>query len=351
MAQARHSPQTISWFWDLYQRGLLDLDPPYQRKSVWNSVYKAYFIDTLLLEYPAPAIFLFSEVDPSGKTKHSVVDGKQRLVTIFDFVQDRFPVGERAELTALRGKYFRELADEVKVKFWSYQFSVEYLPTSDENAINSIFDRINRNVAKLTPQELRHARFDGAFISTAEKLTEWLSLVSSDFPRITPSSRNQMKDVEFVANLLLLLEEGPKGYSVIELDTAFTDRDEAWEGQEIYEERFRKVTYEIVKIIDHPDGNPIKSSRLRNQSDFYSLFGAIDDLQRENKMPSTPAAIQRLLAFLEVVDDEDRRTTSTQAKKYYEAARSASNLGFNRKHRIETMTAVLLGNFKSVDTQ
>jgi hypothetical protein len=44
MAQARHSPQTISWFWDLYQRGLLELDPPYQRKSVWNNVYKAYFI-------------------------------------------------------------------------------------------------------------------------------------------------------------------------------------------------------------------------------------------------------------------------------------------------------------------
>ena len=205
MAQARHSPQTISWFWDLFQRELLDLDPPYQRKSVWNSTYKAYFVDTLLLEYPAPAIFLFSVIDPSGRTKHSVVDGKQRLVTIFDFVQDRFPVGENAELTNLRGQYFSELHNDVKIKFWSYQFSVEYLTTSDENAINSIFDRINRNVAKLTPQELRHARFDGQFITRSEKLTEWLALKSPDFPRIAPASRSQMKDVEFVANLLLLL--------------------------------------------------------------------------------------------------------------------------------------------------
>ena len=149
---------------------------------------------------------------------HSVVDGKQRLVTIFDFVKDRFPVGDKAELSALRGKYFSQLDDQVKVRFWSYQFSVEYLPTSDEKAINSIFDRINRNVAKLTPQELRHPRFDGAFIIQAEKLTAWLDRESPDFPRITQTSRNQMKDVEFVANLLLLLEEGPKGYSVEELD-------------------------------------------------------------------------------------------------------------------------------------
>ena len=351
MAQARHSPQTISWFWDLYQRDLLDLDPPYQRKSVWNSVYKSYFIDTILLEYPAPAIFLFSEIDPSGKTRHSVVDGKQRLLTIFDFVRDRFPVGEKAELTALRGKYFSELADDVKVRFWSYQFSVEYLPTSDENAINSIFDRINRNVAKLTPQELRHARYDGAFISSAEKLTDWLSRVSPDFPRITPTSRKQMKDVEFIANLLLLLEEGPKGYSVIELDEAFTNRDEAWDGQENYEERFKAVTHEIVNIINNPVGVPIRSSRMRNQSDFYSLFGAVDDLMRQNKLPQPQTSSDRLTGFLEVVDDEGRRAKSTQAKKYYEAARSASNLGFNRKFRIETITAVLLGHFKSDDAQ
>ncbi len=347
MAQARHSPQTISWFWDLYQRELLNLDPPYQRRSVWNAAYREYFIDTLLLEYPAPAIFLFSEVEPSGKTMHSVVDGKQRLVTIFDFVKDRFPVGDKAELSALRGKYFSQLDDQVKVRFWSYQFSVEYLPTSDEKAINSIFDRINRNVAKLTPQELRHARFDGAFIIQAEKLTAWLDRESPDFPRITQTSRNQMKDVEFVANLLLLLEEGPKGYSVEELDKAFSDRDQSWEGQETYEERFRRANHVIMKLLEEPDGGVIKSSRLRNQADFYSLFGAVEALQAASQLPATNDAARRLVEFLAVVEDEDGRSKSPQAQKYYEAARSASNLAANRKQRIDTMKLVLLGQFKS----
>jgi hypothetical protein len=53
--------QTIAWFWDLRQRDRLDMDPPYQRRSVWNQAFKNYFIDTVLLEYPAPAIFLYED--------------------------------------------------------------------------------------------------------------------------------------------------------------------------------------------------------------------------------------------------------------------------------------------------
>jgi uncharacterized protein with ParB-like and HNH nuclease domain len=75
--------QTIAWFWDLYQRTMLDLDPPYQRRSVWNQSYKDHFIDTILLGYPAPAIFLYEQISPEGTTLYHVVDGKQRMMTIF----------------------------------------------------------------------------------------------------------------------------------------------------------------------------------------------------------------------------------------------------------------------------
>src|SRR5215471_11342747 len=103
MVQLKSNSQTISWFWDLYNRKLLDLNPPYQRRSVWNQGYRDYFIDTILLEYPAPAIFLYQHIEPSGLTRYFVVDGKQRLATIFAFVSDEFPVADDAELTELRG--------------------------------------------------------------------------------------------------------------------------------------------------------------------------------------------------------------------------------------------------------
>jgi hypothetical protein len=105
----RQTLQTIAWFWDLHNRKLLDLDPPYQRRSVWTQAFKDYFVDTLLLRYPSPALFLYAEMRPDGRATYHVVDGKQRLTTIFDFVASQFPVSEKAQLTALRGRFFLTL--------------------------------------------------------------------------------------------------------------------------------------------------------------------------------------------------------------------------------------------------
>ena len=210
--------QKISWFWDHYQRRLLNLDPPYQRRSIWNQDYKDYFIDTILLGYPAPAIFLYEETEPDGRATYNVVDGKQRLSTIFEFISGEFPVPEKAGVTAVRGSYFEKMPDDIRVAFFNYKFSVEYIPSTDENVINEIFDRINRNTAKLSRQELRHARFDGDFLSSAELLTEYREEeLPANFPRIAPPSKRQMKDTEFTAELLLLLEVGSRNFSQDEL--------------------------------------------------------------------------------------------------------------------------------------
>jgi len=50
--------QDISWFLDQYEKGQLNLDPPYQRRSVWSAIDKRYFIDTILNGYPASPVFL-----------------------------------------------------------------------------------------------------------------------------------------------------------------------------------------------------------------------------------------------------------------------------------------------------
>jgi uncharacterized protein with ParB-like and HNH nuclease domain len=195
MSKRRQNFQNISWFLDLHKRDLLDLDPPFQRRSVWNQTYREQFVDTILLDYPAPAIFLFGRIDEHGGVTYQVVDGKQRLTSIFDFVESVFPVGERSEVASHRSRYFNELPQDTKISFFEYDFSVEYLPTNNEQVINNIFDRLNRNVVKLTGQELRHARFAGRFISEAESLADWLApRFSKPFPRIVESSRRQMKD-------------------------------------------------------------------------------------------------------------------------------------------------------------
>lgn len=340
--ERRQTTQSIAWFWDLYRRELLELDPPYQRRSVWSQTYKDYFVDTILLDYPAPAVFLYEDIDDDGIAEYSVVDGKQRLSTVFDFLSGDFPVSDAASVTSLRGLPFADLPSEVKKRFYSYQFAIEFLPTTDPGTLSNIFDRINRNVARLTPQELRHARFDGLFATKAEDLTELLQdELPQNFPRIAPASKRQMKDVEFVAQLMLLTERGIETYSQDDLDTAYSDRDEEWEDAARVDREFRSVLGALGTWAD--DLIAGEARRLRNQADFYSLYGAVLGLQREDRLPDERLAVARLERFMETVSSEELRQADDDAKRYFEAARSASNDVAQRRDRIRILTAVLTG--------
>lgn len=343
--ERRQNVQTISWLYDLFDRKRIDLDPPYQRKSVWTQKFKDYFIDTILLNYPAPAIFLYEEIGADGRSTYHVVDGKQRLTTIFEFIADYFPVSEQSKVVEHRGLYFSALPEQVKRLFWSYQFSIEYLPTSNDGLISDIFDRINRNVAKLSPQELRHARLDGVFITETERLAELMAdTLGKNFPRLAEQSRKQMKDVEMLASLCLLLELGAQSFSQSDLDKAFLDRDEVWDAKDDVARRLIAVFEYTKQLITDPLwGVVLSGSRLRNQVDFYSLVGAIDELAVRGELPASDVAAARLGEFVQDVDSEQSRVRATHLQGYYEAARSASSDRRSRETRIGVLKGVITG--------
>jgi hypothetical protein len=344
MAERRHNYQTVAWFWDQKLSGRLDMDPPYQRRSVWNQAYKDEFLDSVLMGYPAPGIFLHEELDAEGRVTYHVVDGRQRLGTLFEFREGRFPVGDSATKTELRGLYYDKLDLGIRESFWRYEFPCEYLGTTNSAAIDLVFNRLNKNVAKLSRQELRHARFDGVFIRAAEDLSRFMvEKLNDQFPRIVSQSRRQMKDVEFVATLMLLLESGARSHSQDELDEAFSERDVEWEQEDQVAGRFRKAVEVIHAITRDPGGESLLSTRLRNQADFYSLFGAVDALDRTAELPVAPECASRLVSFIELVDSEEGRMGTPAAAAFYEAARSASNDAGPRAVRIGVLTAVLAG--------
>jgi hypothetical protein len=148
-----------------------------------------------------------------------------------------------------------------------------------------------------------------------------------------------MKDVEFVASLALLIERGPEATSQDELDQVYSDRDEDWEGQPAVAERFRSTLRYIGDVVNaEPD---IASTRLRNQGDFYAFVGAVDELGREDGLPAPDHAAQRLLEFANTVGDTAEMPTNEDARRYYEAARSAANDARQRQIRIEVLRKVI----------
>jgi hypothetical protein len=325
---------------------LLELDPPYQRRSVWNQRYREDFIETVLLGYPAPSVFLYADMGDDGITRYAVVDGKQRLTTVLAFADDEFATRDEADAALseeLRGKYLRDMSSDQRKEFWSYEFAVEYIPSTEEALLNEVFDRINRNVARLTRQELRHARYEGVFATAIDEIAvEMAPLFNRSFPRIVDSSRRQMKDVEFAASLAILVEAGPEATTQDEFDRLYGERDEDWEGGAGVRAALSEDLAFITLLIDAlPD---LASTRLRNQGDFYALVGAVDALRRDERLPrDVAAAARRVHDFaLSVSDDAAlQEPENANVRRYYEAARSAANDTRQRLTRIEVLKEYL----------
>ena len=161
------------------------------------------------------------------------------------------------------------------------------------------------------------------------------------FPRLEIQSKKQMKDVELVANLLLSMEIGIRGFSQDELDTAFSEREESWNEAANIKSRFMAVNACISELATKPANNPISKTRFRNQADFYSLCMALDLLLKAGNSYSASQMSQRLADFAGSVEDEDIRVSQAVYVDYFVAARSNSNDTGPRKKRTEILIHAL----------
>ncbi|NET52355.1 MAG: DUF262 domain-containing protein, partial [Merismopedia sp. SIO2A8] len=193
----------------------------------------------------------------------------------------------------------------------------------------------------------------------AEDLCTWrfdyLGEKSKNFPNLNSTSKKQMKDIEMVAQLLLFLEEGAKSYSPDYLDKAFTERDSSWEEKDEIENEFRNTIKSIGKILDLSQDVNLAKTRLKNQADFYSLFGAVAELSREGTLKIDENTGSKIYEFLEVVQNKELHSKSKyeldnyqkKALDYYKAVKSSFTDASPRKTRIEIVKSLLKGDIHS----
>ena len=203
--------QDLSWFLDLYQWEQLDLNPSYQRNSIWGRSDKTFFLNTVFNNYPCPAIYIQKEIN-KGKTSYFVVDGKQRLQTVFDFFKNKISIPSDFGDVRLNGKKWKDISNipELANIFYDYKFTVEILTGLQNDQWNEVFDRLNRNAKVLTEQELRHARYNGWLITKIEEEADeenlnkekrfWQKIGIASKSRVT-----RMKDIEFISILMLVI--------------------------------------------------------------------------------------------------------------------------------------------------
>ncbi|MBI5633638.1 MAG: DUF262 domain-containing protein [Nitrospirae bacterium] len=243
---------TIATFHENYLLKKYNLNPPYQRHSVWSDEKQSFLIDSILKNFPMPPIFLRQNIDDnSGKTTYDVIDGKQRLTSIIRFINNEIPAATELENTEfddpdIAGKYFRELDNsifsEYKRKFWRYAIPIEYVDASSATLIDNIFDRLNRNGEPLEGQELRHAKYHASTLY--KKIVE---VGNNPFwkERLKNVDRTRMEDDEFTSELVFILL---KGQILASTQTTIDELYSTFENV-AFEETFSSIFIEITDIM------------------------------------------------------------------------------------------------------
>jgi hypothetical protein len=313
--------QDISWFLDLAEKGQLNLDPPYQRRSVWSPKDRRYFIDTILNNYPAPPVFLHKTLDDNGRATYHVVDGKQRLQTILMFKDNKLAIPDDFSDVNLRKKKWNELERATRERFWNYIIIVEFLPDANEAAIRNTFERINRNSRKLTQQEMRHAKYEGWFVNKVEEESsreEWRTI-----PVVTAARSKRMADIQFMSELFAVIINGElQGFDQDKLDELYADYEEVAGNDLFVEEEFdQKLSACKGAVLAMIQADPRVREFLKAQGHLYSLWAFISSL--DGPIHDIDGFTTRYLAFLDDVQaklDDPNAPPPAHGDEPYQAA-------------------------------
>ncbi len=183
---------------DQIRDGSLVLQDVYQRNFIWDRARSSRLIESLLLNIPIPVVY-FVEDETSILT---VVDGHQRLKSIFDFVEGNLRLRGLRVLTDLNGKTFQEIdrKDQRTVLSRTVRCIV-IMKESDPDIRFEVFERLNTGAVSLNAQEIRNCIYRGEFNQMLRRLVE-----APNWLRILRKSRkdHRMRDCELILRFFTL---------------------------------------------------------------------------------------------------------------------------------------------------
>ena len=287
----------------LIESGVISM-PAFQRNYVWDRKRASRFIESLILGLPIPQIFLY-QVE---RNKYSIIDGQQRLLTIYFFVKQRFP--RSGKRTFLR-KVFDEngnipdsvLSDNEIFQDFKLQFakqengaphplnnkkyhtldvaqksSFDLMPIrcmsirqnrpEDDGSIYEIFSRLNTGGLNLSPQEIRGCLYRSDFYKMIYSLNSepcWRNIVGKK------EEDDKFRDVEvLLRSYALLYDGGLYSGSMIRFLNRFSKEAQGFDGEKI--EQSKKLFFDFISVCADID----KKDFLTQTGSFnVSLFDAV----------------------------------------------------------------------------
>lgn len=265
--------KTIKQIKDDFESGKLIIDSSYQRRSVWSAQDNIRLIETILMGYIVPEVFLWpASVDPdTGDTVTHIVDGQQRITAIIDFIEGKYKLTKKYLLDdtiaeKCGDKYFTDLLDEDKSQIWTYKLSTVDIDKSwNIDQIKKMFYRLNLTDYSLNGQEKRNS-IDSAFGTKSELLAQ------NDFWRkvhvFSANDYRRMKDSEYCCSIYILAKEGPVDQvNDRKINQYYDDYKESFDDDGTLEKRISSAMDIIIQFVDEST-----ISFISKKAQLYTMF-------------------------------------------------------------------------------
>lgn len=282
--QYRSSPQTVLNLIGHYEGARLNLEPGFQRRSVWKLRDRQKLIESMLRGYPLPAIFLYRRHE-DGEVIYDVIDGKQRLESIFGFLglmrgrrfalkvalEDGGPPTE-VDWNCLKRRKHQRLIH-------GYELAVIEVD-GDMGDIIDLFVRINSTGKALTSQEKRHARYyHSPLLKEANRVARKFESFFLQSGILSPGQISRMKHVEFVLEIMLSLDSNDVLNKKTALDRVMAANSKDSRSIKRGSALATNAINRVRKMF--PD---LGTSRFGQLTDFYSLTLLVGRFEAERKI-------------------------------------------------------------------
>lgn len=323
--------RSLAEFYRWQTKGKIIVDPEWQRQYVWDEKRASKLIESFLLKIPVPVIYLAKRKEDE---KYEVIDGLQRLTSVFRYINNEFSLQKLDILKELNGKKFNDLSD-------SDQSALEdsVLPSFELSSASSdmrfiVFERLNTGGVKLNDMEIRNCLYRGSLNLLIKDLTN-----NEDFKKSLriKGLDKRMEDRGLILRFLAFYERtyikcqsGPKKFLNEFLET-YQNANESKINE--YRDKFKHCMKACITVFgEHAfrlKNDPTTSSRVKSAGEWASrpnaaIFQVIaTSFAKYDLSQITRAADAIYEEYLDLVNsdtqwvDQVRRATGVQSRLKY----------------------------------
>lgn len=180
--------------------------PNFQRRYVWPDILASRLIESILLNVPIPPCYL----SQNDKYELDVIDGQQRIYSIYRFLQNQFSLVGLEVLKELNNLRFHKLEPKFQKQISSHTLRCVVITNESHPEIKfDVFERLNTNTVPLNAQELRNCIHRGALNTLLHEVVTyepWLRILKKK----TPDKR--MRDEELALRFFSFWVNGVNSY-------------------------------------------------------------------------------------------------------------------------------------------